>query len=117
MGSYFSDLIDDAPVERVLEYNGQTKPVWVKRLTAGQRMKLQAGQVYEFEDGKAKSKIDMADASKRNATLIRFALCDSAGKAVFSQDADVLLLPDDLVEKLAAIASEVVNGGEEPGKG
>lgn len=105
--SKFADLISTTPVERELKYNGKTRAVFFKPLTAGQQLELARGQkMSQGKDG-ASFELDMGDHAKRNYTLLQMTLCDEDGKRVFRNVQDMLEEPGDLIKRLVEIALEV----------
>lgn len=104
---YFDDLIEGVgPVEKVLEYNGKSKPVFFRRITALERVKLARGQKVSVGDGKGTTELDLGELAANRHMLVLFATITEDGKQVFNGLPEVQKLPDDLVGKLAVLAQE-----------
>lgn len=118
MSDYYSDLIDTAPVARELKYRGKKKTVYFRRVDAGQRLKLVAGQKMAFGgDGKRGSiEMDMGDISRNRHQLVHFTNVTEDGAQVFKSLAEVQSLPDSLVAALALLADEVNKDEEDAPK-
>jgi hypothetical protein len=109
MSKYYEDLVDTAPVARELKYRGKTKTVYFRRLDAGQRLKLVAGQKMAFgADGQRGSmEMDMGEISRNRHQLVQFTNVSEVGAPIFNTLDEVQALPDSLVSALAQLADEV----------
>lgn len=104
----YEDLINNAPVEKELEYGGQTKTVYFKQLTSGERLQLKKGQKGSVHAGESTFEVDLGDIDARNHLLLSFSNCDKDGKPVFKTAKQVADLPGTLVDALLALCGEAL---------
>lgn len=124
---FFADFSDDGPQERELEVHGKRKPVWLRKLTAGEAMKINAGTVLKFERhgdptnaGKqtTTTETDLGAQSEKNALLVQFTFVWADGTQMFDNLGQVRKLEGDVFDALVKLASEFNKGGDEDaGKG
>ena len=109
MTDYFSDLLaGQGPVAREVEYRGNKKTVHFRRITAGERVKLAAGQKIAYGgDKRGSMEMDLGDVAKNRHLLVQFSVVKENGAQVFDSLADVQKLPEDLVEALHKHAEAV----------
>ncbi|MEJ7746056.1 MAG: hypothetical protein WKF61_04740 [Luteimonas sp.] len=116
MKEYFSDIRgEDAPAVREVKFNGKSRKVYFKRITAGERVQLVSGQKVQIGT-KSTMEMDMGDLLKNRHLLVRFSACDEQGTLLFDSVAEVSAEPDWLVNQLAAHADAVNKDDDEPGK-
>ena len=125
MTDFIDDLIaGDAPLARTITFttpDGETKSgtVYFKRITAGQRQKLLAGQKFSVsrngEASNVQSEIDLALNERQKHQLVAFSVCRADGKAVFSGPDEVAKIDALKVAALYDAASEV-NAERDAGK-
>lgn len=119
MNKHFQDLIDTAPVAREIKRGNKTLIVHFRRVTAGERLQLSAGQKMTFVAGKSGStEMDLAELAKKRQLLVQFCCVDEHGNQLFADAADVQAQPDWLIAKLSEIATEVdrqEDKADEPG--
>jgi hypothetical protein len=125
MTDFIDDLIaGDAPISRTIAFttpDGETKSgtVYFKRITAGQRQKLLAGQKFSVnrsgQDSNVLTEIDLALNERQKHQLVAFSVCRADGKAVFSGPDEVAKVDALKVGALYDAASEI-NAERDAGK-
>lgn len=111
----FEHLYSNNPVEREIEYRGQTQKVYFRRLTAGERMQVRAGNKGQIsKEGNASFNLDLGDIDLANHKLVHFATCEENGKPAFKSLAEVQRLPEDLFVLFVNEAKEVTSADETP---
>lgn len=124
---FFADFSDDGPQERELQVHGKTKPVWLRKLTAGEAMKINAGTVLKFErtgdptnasKQTTTSETDLGVQAEKNALLVQFTFVWSDGAQMFDNIGQVRKLDGDVFDAMVKLAAEFNKGGDEDaGKG
>lgn len=116
--NFFDDIVGNGPEKRTIDYRGQKKDVWFRRITGAERISLLEGQVMESSgEGRPSFKIDLAKSAEKNAKLIQFSTVDEFGAQVFDSIGAVKKMPDDLLTLLYKEANDVNKEGDgEPGK-
>lgn len=125
MTDFIDDLIaGDAPISRTITFTtpeGETKSgtVYFKRITAGQRQKLLAGQKFSVnrsgEASNVLTEIDLALNERQKHQLVAFSVCRADGKSVFSGPDEVAKIDAVKVGALYDAASEI-NAERDAGK-
>ena len=125
MSDFIDDLLaGDAPLARTVTYTtpeGETKSgtVYFKRITAGQRQKLLAGQKFSVnrvgDASNVLTEIDLSLNERQKHQLVAFSVCRADGKPVFSGPDEVAKVDGLKIGALYDIASEV-NGERDSGK-
>jgi hypothetical protein len=105
----------NSPAARTVTVDGEDVRVYVRQITAGEQQQLLIGQKVTGGAGGASVEIDLQLSEKAKHMMVRFAICDDAGKRVFAADAEVAKLPARLVDQLFAVAKEV-NSPADPEK-
>lgn len=119
--AYYADL-QSPVIEREINYNGQTRPVYFKRITGGDRLKLNRGQTMTATGGgggersQASMSMDMGDITERKLMLVAFSNCDEEGNKIFRNAEQVRDLEDQLIELLHKHAEEVNREDTNEGK-
>lgn len=118
--AYYADL-QTPVIGREITYNGQTKTVWFKRITGGERLKLNRGQMMTASGGggersQASMQMDLGDVTERKLMLIAFSNCDEDGNKIFRNAEQVRDLEDPLIEALHKHAAEINNEDGDEGK-
>lgn len=125
---FFADFSEDGPQERELRVNGKVKSVWVRRLTAGESIKVNSGTVLRFERSgdpmnpkgqSATSETDLGMQAEKQAMLVQYAIVWPDGSQMFENIGMVKKLDQVVFNALVTIASEFNNkgGDEDAGKG
>lgn len=125
MTDFIDDLLaGDAPLARTITFTGhdgeaKTGTVYFKRITAGQRQKLLAGQKFSVNrNGEASNvvtEIDLALNERQKHQLVAFSVCRADGKPVFNTPEEVAKVDAVKVAALYDAASEV-NAERDTGK-
>ena len=124
---FFAKFSGEGPQERELKVNGATDSVWVRRLTAGEAIQVNAGTVFRFErtgdptnvqNQRTTSETDLGAQAEKNALLVHFSLCWADGTKMFPNIGEVRKIDGAVFDALVKIASEynVRGGDEEAGK-
>lgn len=104
--NYFADLLEgDALVERHVEHNGKRKPVYFRRLTGAERVRMLAGRCVNVGERNSMD-VDLADMLRNRHQLVHFSACKEDGSPLFATLAEVQALPDWLSVQLATLAEE-----------
>lgn len=118
---FFADIIDTAPVQREINYRGKTKPVWFRRLEAGERLTLLQGMRYQAANsadskkrgaGSTTFEMDLGDQEARKHKMVAFCVVNERGERVFKNPSEVQKMPDDLISLLYAEAQAVNDSGD-----
>jgi hypothetical protein len=111
---FLGDLIaDSSVVSRDLTIRGKTGTVFAKRISAGERASLVAGQkVTAAGQGSASVEIDVGENVKAQHMLVHFAICDDKGNKRFKTLKEVQAIEADIVAALYAFASEINTEGD-----
>lgn len=117
MSRYFQDICDAAfaPVPKSINIVGIQRDVYVRRLSAKDRLSLLPTDRIQVGQGASQS-ISMRDVVEKNNLLIKMAIVDSGGKPVFKDLKEVADLPDILNAALLRVANEVNKEEDEAGK-
>lgn len=117
MSRYFQDICDAAfaPVPKSINIVGIQRDVYVRRLSAKDRLSLLPTDRIQVGQGASQS-ISMKDVVEKNNLLIKMAIVDSGGKPVFKDLKEVADLPDILNAALLRVANEVNKEEDEAGK-
>lgn len=109
MSDFLSEVLAaDAPVPREVTIAGKTGTVFFKRISAGQRASLLAGQRVQSTAGAAATvEIDLGDNQRTKCALVHASVCTEDGKPFFKTIGDVLKLEDAKVNALHRHAAEV----------
>lgn len=113
--SPFADIIDDTPIEKELNYNGKTRPVFFKRLTGDQRLQLVRGQRGSVKDGATSFELDMGDQVARAQLMTSFSLCDVDGKPLYKNVGDFRREPEGLINALTNLCAEALKDEDDLG--
>lgn len=108
MTDYFDDILaGDGPVAREITYRGKKKTVHFRRINAGERVKLVAGQRMQIGgDKRGEMQMDLGDLTRNRHLLVQYAVVKEDGSQVFRNLGDVQAQPDGLISVLAAAAEE-----------
>lgn len=117
MSRYFQDICDAAfaPVPKSINIVGIQRDVYVRRLSAKDRLSLLPTDRIQVGQGASQS-ISMKDVVEKNNLLIKLAIVESNGKPVFKDLKEVADLPDILNAALLRVANEVNKEEDEAGK-
>ncbi len=117
MSNYFKDICDAAfaPVPKSINIVGIQRDVYVRRLSAKDRLSLLPTDRIQVGQGASQS-ISMKDVVEKNNLLIKLAIVESNGKPVFKDLKEVADLPDILNAALLRVANEVNKEEDEAGK-
>lgn len=109
-------LAADVPIARNVTVRGKTGSVWFKRITAGQREQLLAGQRLQAKVGeKATMDVDLSQNQRTKHLLVQFSTCREDGKPVFSDLKSVQAKDAQTIDALYEHASAVNAEDEEAG--
>ena len=117
---YFADWAS-APVPRELQVNGVYKTVWFRRISAAERIKLNAGVKFKgTSDGGATFEMDQGDNLRRAHLMVHFSVVNEDGTKVFRTVEQVGDIPEPVYLALSKAAAEVnaedTNEGKESSK-
>ena len=119
--NFFDDFTAGAvPTAREFTYNGVTKTIHIKQLTASQKLQLDRGQAINVSTGGKKvaadqrMQVDLGDFEQKRQMRVMFCVVDESGKQRFKNLGEVQLQPANLISALAKLVEEET--GEEPGK-
>lgn len=107
---FYDGLIKEEIFEKELDYKGQKKTVYFKRLTAGERINLSRGQKM-LVGNKSKEhgvEVDLGEFLERTHRYLLMCNVDSEGKRIFKKIEEVQALPEDLVSALQKLADEAL---------
>ena len=110
MTDIFSEILaDDGPVAREIKRGAKSSTVYIRRLTAGERLKLAGNQKMTFGgDGKRGSmEMSLAEMAKNRHQMVQFCTVTEDGKQAFKSLDDVQSKPDWLIAALHDHAQEV----------
>ena len=119
MSNWINELLQgtEAPVERTVKWDGEEKTVFVRRITAAERVQLVQGQKVSTKakrahgekdaDSETEIEVDLGAQEGTKQKLVFFAICKEDGSKLFSSHRDVGRLPGGLVNALFKVASEV----------
>ena len=114
MSDYFKDLLDEKPVSRQVKYGKKTQTVFLRRLTAGERLILVMGQKMSFADGKrGVTEVDLGDVTRNRHILVQYSCVTETGDQLFMSLADVQAQPGWLVSQLSDLATDYDNQEDE----
>lgn len=113
----YEHLYSNEPIERTLEYKGKTEQVYFKRLNAGERFQLKAGQKGSVKAGESSFEVDLGDMEARNQKFLHFANVKANGQRVFKTPQEVAALPGDLFDALLKLATDALAEGGDEGNG
>lgn len=115
---FLSELLSPAaPIPRELKFGGKTGTAYFRRVTAGERAQLLAGQKFTKRGDEATTiDIDLGETTKGKARMVAFACVTEKGKQRFNSVADVQKVDALLVEALYELASDVNKEADEDGK-
>ena len=110
-------LNENGPQPRTARIRGADVPIYLRRITAGEKQKLVKGQkVTAGAAGTSEVEIDIGENIAAQHLLVHFAVVDETGKKRFRTVLEVQNAPDDVISGLYAAASKFQNEGDEPGK-
>jgi hypothetical protein len=109
MGAY-DDMLSDSVIERTLDYNGKSKKVYFKQLTAGQRINMSRGQKFAVNARSREEgvQVDMGDTMERGHKFLLYCHVTAEGKQVFNGLKEIQDLPEDLIAKLQDLADDAL---------
>lgn len=117
--SFFADLLmpPDQPIQREMKYGGATKTVYVRRISASERLALTGSQKFVVGNGeKPMVELSLQDIARKNQQLVMFAIVGPDGKKLFRNLDAVQELDAQLIDALVKIAEEVNREVEDEGK-
>lgn len=115
---FLSELIDDTKVvAREVTIRGKTGLVYFRRITAGERAQLVAGQkVIGGGTGNTSVEIDIGESVKAQHMLVQFSVCNDDGSKRFKTLKEVQAIDAAVVEALYQAASDVNREDGDAGK-
>ena len=107
--SDFLDEILSAPdvVEREISIGGRKGTVFVRRISAGERAQLLAGQVVTTGGTGTTMEIDLSANEVSKRRMVYFAIATEDGKRRFKSEQDVAKTAAHVVEALYKVAADV----------
>lgn len=111
---FFADLREGALVGKTLKYRGKERTVHFRRITAGERVQLLAGQTVELGQAGPRS-VELGDMTARRHMLVQFSLVRPDGSNVYGSLAEVQAEPEALVDALYALAVEAFADEDDAG--
>jgi hypothetical protein len=122
VSNFFDDFTAGIkPEARELSYNNVTKTIYIRQLTAAQKLALERGQAIQVAVGGKKvqadqrMQIDMGDFEAKRHQRIAMVVVDEAGKPLFKNPGEVQLQPARLIAAIDKLVEDVL-GGDDPGK-
>jgi hypothetical protein len=106
---FLDDLASTAPVAQEFTFNGTTGTIWLKRITAGQKLQLVKGKRYNYNTGEGAPQtleIDLEDNERNTHLVVSFCVVREDGTPRFKTAADVQKLDAALVAALYQAASK-----------
>lgn len=110
MTDIFAEILaDDGPVAREIKRGAKSSTVHIRRLTAGERLKLAGNQKMTFGgDGQRGSmEMSLSEMAKNRHQMVQFCTVNEDGSQVFRSIDDVQAKPDWLISQLHEFAQEV----------
>lgn len=114
--SYFGKIITAAtrPIEREIEIAGETQKVYIKRITAADRLSLLPSEM-KIGSG-AQQTLTLKDMVEKQYRMVMLSVVTPENKAVFANISEVSKLPEVLYNQLLKLANEINKEAEEAGK-
>lgn len=114
MSDFLAELVAvGQPVERDIKVGDKIGKVFFRRITAGQRVKLLAGQKYRGGGADGGSiEIDLQESERMKHLMVLFSVCDAEGKPAFKTSDDVAKLEAVTVDALYAVAKDINKGDD-----
>lgn len=84
MNGFFDDFQSRGLVKRELTFRGQTRDVWFREMTVGERLSIQRGLKFKQTGGTSEMELDYGDQQARVLQSLVFRLCkDEDGTPVW----------------------------------
>lgn len=116
---FFQDILSATtiPISRVINVAGIEKTIFVKRISAGDRLKLTPGNKIAINAGVSSgAEFSLQDLIQKQHLLVSLAITDEKGKTLFQNAEAVAKLPDALIKELYKCAEDVNREADEVGK-
>lgn len=118
MSDYFSELLaGDGPVARTIKRGNKSQTVFIRRVTAGERLHLAGNQTLKFggDGSRGEMEMSLADMARNRHMMVQFCTVTESGDQVFKSLGEVQAQPDWLVAAIHDHAVEA-NRDDDPGK-
>lgn len=115
---FFSKIIEVAtpPIKRTITILGESQVIYIKRISAGDRIKLTPGNRIAIGANAGNTEFTLQDLMNKQHLLVQLAIVDENGGKLFQNVDDVSRMPDALVKELYKHAEEVNKEADETGK-
>lgn len=114
---YYSELLD-GPQERTIQVNGREKQTFFRRLTAGERIRVNQGVRFKtLGKGKTESTVDLSDFMKRQHLLVMYSNCRENGGRIFRSEQEVAEIDGAIFDELVKYSEEINKEDSNEGKG
>lgn len=115
---FFSKIIEVAtpPIKRTINILGESQDIYIKRISAGDRIKLTPGNRIAIGANAGNTEFTLQDLMNKQHLLVQLAIVDENGGKLFQNVDDVSRMPDALVKELYKHAEEVNKEADETGK-
>lgn len=116
---FFSDIlaVTVLPISRVINVAGIEKTIFIKRISAGDRLKLTPGNKIAISGGVSSgAEFSLQDLIQKQHVLVWLSVVDEKGKPLFQNAEAVAKLPDALIKELYKCAEDVNREVDEAGK-
>lgn len=118
------DFFSNKPIKRTIDWNGQQKDFWFKRISGDQRVKLNRGNKVTLSgekrdpEGKHQMDLDMSSFEAKRHELIHYSVCkgEDDTSPLFRKVEDVARLPESAIALLWREADEINKEVEDPKK-
>lgn len=115
---FFSKIIEVAtpPIKRTITILGESQVIYIKRISAGERIKLTPGNRIAIGANAGNTEFTLQDLMNKQYLLVQLAIVDENGGKLFQNVDDVSRMPDALVKELHKHAEEANKEADETGK-